>query len=644
MTRKKLLLSFSLLPALLSAQQIQSPDAALRVSLRLEDGKPLYAVDYNNKEMLEWSPLGLETSIGSFSEELTAVGTTIRAIDESYTMPHAKASQVSYIANELTSKFTNSNNDTLHIIFRVANNDISLAYCISSPQHGRCTIYREATGFDFPAHTTTFITPQAPWGEGWMKTKPSYEEEYTKDEPIGTPSKYGIGYTFPALFHLGRDGWILLSETGVSSLYAGTKLSEGTKEGLYTISFPEKEENNGIGDATVTTALPLLTSWKTITVGETLRPIVETNSAYDVVKPLYTASQRYKPGKATWSWILWQDASCNYDDQVTFIDLAADMGLEYILIDALWDKQIGYEKLEELIAYARAKKVDVILWYNSNGAWNDAPQGPKNRMDTAPARHQEMKWLQSQGVKGIKVDFFGGDKQTTMKLYEDILTDANEYGISVNFHGTTLPRGWERMYPNHMTSEAALVSENLVFNQQFADNEAYTSTILPFTRNAVSGMDFGPVFFNKRFSDSPEKGNLRKTTDAFQVASSVIYQSAIQHLGIVPANLAGQPEHVLNFIRDVPTVWDETRFVRGYPGRYFIVARRHGDRWYIAGSNAEEKPRKMTISLPWIKGKEVAIIYDKKDRKAGFKSEKVGKKGELTIEMSSLGGVAIYTK
>lgn len=642
--KTKLLAILLLVPGFMRAQEVQSPDGALKVNMQFNEGKPSYSVTYNNKVMLEESPLGVESSIGSFAQRLTPVGTTTRAINEAYTLPHAKVSRVNYVANELISSYTNTEGDTLQIIFRVANNDISQAYRIASEKKTHCTINKELTGFNFPAHTTTFITPQAPWGEGWMRTKPSYEEEYTLDQPIGTPSKYGIGYTFPALFHLGNDGWVLISETGVSSLYVGTKLSEGNRDGLYTISFPEKEENHGMGDTTATAGLPLLTSWKTITMGETLKPIVETTSAYDVVKPLYEPSQVYKPGRSTWSWILWQDNSINYDDQVKFIDLSAAMNFEYVLIDNWWDQRIGRERMVELVRYARSKNVDVILWYNSNGAWNDAPQTPQDCMNTAPARRREMAWLKAVGVKGIKVDFFGGDKQTTIKLYEDILTDANEYGISVNFHGATLPRGWERMYPNHMSTEAALVSENLVFSQYHLDREAYSSTMLPFTRNAVSNMDFGPVFFNKRYSKDQKGGTIRKTTDAFQVATSVIYQSATQHFGMTPNNLDEQPEYVLDFMRKVPTVWDETRFIDGYPGKYFVVARRYGNKWYIAGSNAEGENKKLTLSLPWLTGQELSVIYDNEERTAGFKTMKVDKKGQLVIEMKSLGGVTAFTK
>ncbi len=640
---KRVLLSLCLSPIFLYGQDIQSPDGLLKVILKSESEKTTYVVTYKNKTMLEESPLGLESTIGDFSTGLTFLSESKKQIEENYYLPNGKTSRIHYLANELTVSYLNKNKDTLQVLFRVSNNDIALAYRLASPKQTHCTIKRELTGFNFPAHTTTFITPQAPSGEGWMKTKPSYEEEYTNEEPIGTPSKYRLGYTFPALFHLGNTGWVLLSETGVTSRYAGTRLSEGNQEGLYTIAFPEKEENGGMGDNTVTSNLPLITSWKTITVGETLKPIVETTSAYNGMKPVYTASQPYKPGRSTWSWILWQDESCNYKDQQIFIDLAAEMGYEYILIDALWDKQIGYENMPSLIAYAQSKGVDVILWYNSNGAWNDAPQGPKQRMDTAPARQKEMAWMKSLGVKGIKVDFFGGDKQTTMKLYEDILTDANQYGIFVVFHGTTLPRGWERMYPNHMGSEAALVSENLVFSQDFANKEAYTSTMLPFTRNAVSAMDFGPVFFNKRFSKQADKGTIRKTTDAFQLATSILYQSPVQHFGITPNNIQEQPEYVINFMKKIPTTWDETRFIDGYPGKYCVMARRFGSKWYIGATNASNSLQSYTVSLPWLIGKEVTVLFDNKDRSVGFKTAKIDKKGLLKIELENLGGCVIYS-
>ncbi|MDD3787844.1 MAG: glycoside hydrolase family 97 catalytic domain-containing protein [Petrimonas sp.] len=641
MKKTTLSVCFMLISLVMFAQKTTSPDGKLVLTLMLDDGVPSYTVDYDGKVFLEKSPLGLEASLGDFTKNLKFVDSEIKNINEKYTLPHAKVREVNYAANELTATFVNDKSDSLDIIFSVSNNDVAQAYRLRSNKTRFCTVFAEKTGFNFPEETTKFATPQIQGGEGWMQSKPSYEEEYVFEQPMDVPSRFGLGYTFPALFHL-KNGWVLLSETGVSSRYCGTRLGDGSSDGIFTIAFPDKSENAGAGDVSPTAPLPLMTSWKTITIGETLKPIVETTSAYNTVKPLYEPSINYKPGRSTWSWILWQDASCNYEDQKTFINLAADMGYEYILIDALWDVQIGYENMPPLIRYAQSKGVDVLLWYNSNGEWNNAPQGPRNRMDTSPAREKEMAWMQSLGVKGIKVNFFGGDKQVVMKLYEDILTDANKYGLFVNFHGTTLPRGWERMYPNHFTSEATLASENLVFSQAFADKEAQRSTILPFTRNAVSATDFGPVFFNKRFAKTDEHGNIRCTTDAFQLATSVLYQSPLQHFGIVPENLSQQPAYVINFMKNVPVIWNESVFVDGYPGKYVVIARRNGNKWYITGTNAETDTKKITLSLPWLSGSNVSVIYDKKDRTAGFRQAKIDKKGNIGIEIEPLGGFVIY--
>lgn len=622
--------------------EVKSPDGAIVVTVELQDGKPTYAVTLKGKTVLEPSPLGLETSIGSFASDLRSDGSERKAIDQHYALPHGKTRDVHYRANELTCRYGNAAKDTLDVVFRVSDRDVAIGYRLTSKDKRRATILSEKTGFKFPRTTTAFLSQQVAWGNGYMKTKPSYEEGYMMDVPVGTPSKPKLGFTFPALFRFESDGWALVSETGVGGHYAGTRLGESTSDGLYPIAFPEKAENAGLGEATVSGSLPLQTSWKTITVGSTLGPIVESTVATDVVEPKYAPSQDYKPGRATWSWLLWQDNSMNVRDQTTFIDLAAAMGYEYVLVDAFWDANIGRDRMGEMVAYAKSKNVGVLLWYNSNGYWNDAPQTPRDCMDSAPARQREMTWMKSVGVKGMKVDFFGGDKQTTMKLYEDILTDANAYGLMCNFHGATLPRGWERMYPNYMTSEAVTASENLVFSQGFADQEAVNSTIFPFVRNPAGPMDFGPVVFNKRFSRDDKRGTVRKTTDAFQVATSVLYQSPLQHFGLTPDNLQEQPAHVIDFMKRVPAAWDETRFVDGYPGRFAAVARRSGERWYVAATHSATERREYSLALPWLKGKTLSVIEDKPDRTAALRHVTIGEDGTATVALEGRGGVVLY--
>jgi len=629
----------------LQAQKTEafSPDKNIKLEISVTNGNAFYNIHFQNNEFLGQSPLGLVSTAGDFSKNLKLVGSTKEKIQESYKLDRSKTSQVNYKANQLKCIFTNNANDTLNVIFRITNTDIAFSYLIpkSKKNSGDCTIEKEITGFKLPLQSTTFITPQAPPLSGWEKTKPSYEEEYTREASVGTKSQYGLGFTFPALFHVEDKGWMLISETGISGNYVGTRLSDASADGIYTVTFPQEGENNHNGPITATATLPMQTSWKTITIGKNLKPIVESTASTDVVKPLVKTSKIFDSGRASWSWIVWQDESCNYNDQKTFIDLAADMKCEFILIDALWDVNIGKEKMAELVNYAKSKNVGVLLWYNSNGNWNTAPQTPKNKMNTSEARREEMKWLQQIGVKGLKIDFFGGDKQATMKLYHDILVDAAEFGLNINFHGATLPRGWERMYPNYMTSEAVLASENLVFQQAFSDKYPSTATIYPFTRNAVASMDFGPVFLNKRLHREPNKGTIRKTTDAFEMATAVVFFSAVQHWGLTPENLKEKPAYLFDYLKAVPTVWDETVFIDGYPGKYCVIARRKNTKWYVAAINGENAPKNITVNLPMLKGKQVSIISDGEGQESKFSTTKLNN-ASFNLELSANGGTVLF--
>ena len=318
------------------------------------------------------------------------------------------------------------------------------------------------------------------------------------------------------------------------------------------------------------------------------------------------------------------------------------MGFPYVLIDNWWDTNIGHERMEQLVDYAHSKNVDVFLWYSSSGYWNDIVQGPTNRMDNPIVRKQEMKWLKKIGVKGIKVDFFGGDKQETMRLYEAILSDADDYGLMVIFHGCTIPRGWERMYPNYVGSEAVLASENLVFDQHFDDLEAFNACLHPFIRNAVGCMEFGGTFLNKRYNRTNDGGTTRRTTDVFQLATAVLFQNPIQNFAITPNNLTDAPRLALDFLKEVPTTWDETVFLDGYPGKYCVLARRHGDRWYIAGINAQKEPLKLKLNLPMLReGDRVAFYSDTKSREPQLEQKTIQKPAETSVTIQPEGGIVL---
>ncbi len=581
---------------------IKSPDGKLIVTTDVVNGKPVYSIKYDGKTIITQSPLGFNTNIGDFSSEMVQRESSMKDKSYSYTQDKIKKSEIDVNATAAITSFENTDGQKMDVEWHVANNDVAFRYIIPRQgDTGSMIVTEEMTGYKFPEGTTSFLTPQSDAMIGWKRTKPSYEEFYKADIPLNTPSQYGHGYTFPALFRVGDNGWVLLSESGVDGYYCGSHLSDFS-DGGYSIAYPMPEENNGNGSAAPGIALPGKTPWRTITIGENLAPIVETTIPWDVTSPLYTTDRPAKPGRGTWSWILWQDPSINMEDQKTYIDFAADMGYENVLVDNWWDTNIGREGMKQLADYARSKGVNLIVWYSSSGHWNDIVQGPTNRMDRPIERKKEMLWLKELGVHNIKVDFFGGDKQETMRLYEDILSDAADYDIDVIFHGCTLPRGWERMYPNYVGSEAVLASENLVFDQHHCDIEAFSASLHPFIRNTVGVMEYGGTVLNRRLNRDNNGGTERRTGDAFQLATSILFQNPVQNFALAPNNLNDAPSQVVDFMKKVPTTWDDTKFIEGYPGKYAVIARRHGDKWYVAGVNAEPETKEITIDLSTLVG------------------------------------------
>lgn len=669
MKKSYLFLAMMLMAGTMNAQQasVAGPDGKLKVDFDVVGGKPMYSVTYEGQQVLDQSPLGFVADNGDFSKNIKYVGNGTAKLNFDYDMTRSKYSKVHVESNQLKIQLENEKGYRFDIDFRVSNNDIAFRYSIPnhpSRANGKkfsVRIMSEATGFDFPSQTTTFLTPQSHAMVGWKGTKPSYEEEYTYDQPMTAKSQFGHGYTFPCLFKIpgqgNKNNWVLVSETGVDSKYCASHLSDMSGDGLYSIAFPMAEENNGNGTVEPAFALPGNTPWRTITVGSTLKPIVETTVPWDYVEPLYETQNQYKYGRGTWSWIVWQDNSINVNDFKQYIHLAKSMGYEYALFDNWWDTNIGYDEMEKLVKYAQSQGVDVFLWWSSSGYWNDIEQGPINCMDNPIIRKQKMQWMKKIGVKGIKVDFFAGDKQETMRLYEGILSDADDNGLMVIFHGCTIPRGWERMYPNYVGSEAVLASENIYFSQHAADKEAKDAATHPFIRNAIGCMEFGGCFMNRHIHKGNKGGNTRRTTDVHELATCILFQNPIQNFALTPENLgddgtktidynadgAPAPKVSMDFLKEMPTTWDETRYIDGYPGKYVVLARRHGDTWYIAGNNATGKPLTLKLSLPMVKKGNATLYSDNmKTREPEKKSIKLA--NSYSVTMPDQGGFVIVTK
>jgi hypothetical protein len=580
--------------------EIHGPDGKTNVNIYIQ--KPydnlVYTVDYNSKRMLKKSPLGLVFNDQTFSQGLKVESVSNSVLKEdSYSLVHGKKKNITYQYNKKVISLVNKNNKKLNLEFRVSNNGVAYKYSMTEVDSTTEYVISENSGFGFPSGSTMWMTPMQDGKGGWARTQPSYEDHYYNGQPIGTQSPNKAGWCYPALFKIKNDGWVLISETLSDSNYCGTRLAQNSSNEIYYVEFPQDAENLETDSKYPEITAAFNSPWRDIIVGDSLGHIIESTLITDVAEENRLADTSFiKPGQAAWSWLQLKDDYTVYDTQKKFIDFAHRMNFEYCLIDAGWDQKIGYEKIQELIDYAKEMNVEIILWYNSNGNWNDTLHlTPINKMDEPEVRREEMERLQQMGVKGIKVDFFGGDKQSGIKFYFDILKDAADHDIIVNFHGATIPRGWERTYPNHVGTEAVMGMEYVSFDQSNADQQAQHCSILPFTRNVVGPMDFTPLVFNSQIGASK-----RKTTLGFELALSVIFNCGIQHIGLIPADTDSQPEYVKDFLRNIPNYWEDTKFINGFPGEYCVIARKYNGQWWIGGINGTREVMDIKLDLSFL--------------------------------------------
>jgi alpha-glucosidase len=619
---------------------ITSPDKHLSVKVWLEkDGKVRYAASYNGTAVLQPSVLGLVRSDEDFSKKLSWLAVSAnREVKDDYTLLTAKKHTISYRANERLIHLRSAQGGRMNIVFRLSDDGLAFRYEFPDGPAGTCIIKNETTSFHLPAGTKAWLQPMSPAKSGWEHTNPSYEEHYLQDIDAGTPSPLKAGWVYPALFRY-RDTWLLVSETAVDSNYCGTRLINDSANTTYRVGFPDKREIFPGGDIyPVKTGAPWRTPWRIVAVGS-LETIIESTLGTDLAAPpaVQVDPSVIRPGKASWSWIMSKDDSMVYSEQKRYIDFAAGMRWQYCLIDVNWDTKIGYDKIKELSAYAAEKNIGLLLWYNSAGDWNTTPYHPKSKLLTHEARQKEFQRLQEMGIKGVKIDFFGGDGQSVIKYYIDILHDAAKYNLLVNFHGATLPRGWQRTYPHLMTTEAVRGFEMVTFMQEDADREATHCTMLPFTRNAFDPMDFTPMNLHK----IPTQVQ-RKTTAGFELALSVLFLSGIQHYAESPAGMQEMPGFVKGFLQELPAYWNDVRFIDGYPGKFVVIARQSGNDWYLAGINGEHTGRVQDIDLSFLRDKKIIMISD--DENSGSLMQQAVHPGLLRIAMQPRGGFVIVAK
>lgn len=624
--------------------KIQSPDKHLEVGFFLDtNGAPRYEVRLDGKALLLPSRLGLVRDDADFSTGLRLVSTSrTRRVKDHYEILTGKRRLNTYRTRRKVFHLQTSGGAKMDIIFQVSNDGIAFRYYFPGQSARIFRLKEEVSSFHFLPGTRAWIQPMSAAKSGWKEVNPCYEEPYLRDVPAGTLSPTGAGWVYPALF-CSSNLWLLVSEGALPRNYCGTRLRSDAPGGEYSVGFPDSRENLGGGPVDPQSTLPWLTPWRILALGS-LKAIAESTLGTDLAPgaaKLPANAIQPVPGKASWSWALLGDRATRYDVQKRFVDYAASMKWRYCLVDAGWDRTIGYDRMADLVRYARDKGVSILLWYNSAGDWNQAPPTPRDRMLTHQSRIREFSRLKEMGIAGLKIDFFGGDGQSMIDYYIDILEDAAPFGLLLNFHGATLPRGWQRTYPYLMTTEAIRGMEHVDSDPEAAADEAAEATVIPFTRNVFDPMDFTPMVLD-RFTGRVQ----RQTTSGFELATSVIFTSGIQHYAEIPEGMAKAPGYVRDFLRELPSIWDDTKFLDGYPGQFVAFARRGNGRWYLAGINAE--PTSLTLHLDLrelTNARQGTLIMDGDGGNLSFERKvlRMGSDHKLEITLKPRGGfVAVF--
>lgn len=603
---KKLIILFLTLISLGSFAQstytVSSPDK--KIMLTYNADQITYTISYDGKTVLHESKLGVVRADEDFSKNLKIVKVSAPTlISDSYTMLNAKKKNITYKATQRIVETVTQSGKKMNIVFRIANDGVAFQYEFPEKSDEIKKIVTEATSFHFNEGTRAWLQPKAEAQTGFEHTNPSYEDYYRSNIATGTSSPGANGWIYPALFKH-DDTWLMLTEAGLGRNYSGTALQQHSPDSEYKVNFPQPAEVFTNGKATLLpeSTLPWRTPWRIIAIGS-LKTIAESTLGTDLALPEKKMDFSFvKPGKSAWSWILKKDDSTVYKVQKKYVDLASDMKWQYCLLDANWDQLMGYDSVKLLADYAKTKNVGLLLWYNSAGSWNTVKFTPKDKLLTHESRTKEFARLREMGIKGLKIDFFAGDGQSMINYYEDILEDAAKHQLLINFHGATLPRGLQRTYPNLMTAEAVHGYEMITFSQGAANSAPQHMLLVALIRNNFDPMDFTPMNLYKIPNIK------RATTAAFELSTAVVFLSGIQHYAESPEGMGHVPDSIKNFLRNLPNSWDDVRLIEADPGKSFVVARKSGNKWYVAGLNGEKIEKTMNLDLSFLKGKKGEII------------------------------------
>lgn len=579
---------------------VQSPNGRVRIVVQLgtpaaadnPQGKArlYYRVEHGDKNaravMIGDSPMGLVIKGHDFVDGLkfTSVDPA-RKIEERYSLPHGKRHERHNQANAVVVHFKNAAGEPLDIEMRAYDDGAGFRYILPGRANGVLTLEAEATGFALPKDGKLWMQPH----EKGSTYCPAYETFYENGVAVDAPPASEPGWSLPVLFRTADEQhWGLIVDAAIGPDNYGIHLEGKPVAGVYRVGLPDPGEGIGYGADRPWFKLPWKSAWRAVILGDSCGAMVESTLVDDLNPPTTMTDMSWiKPGRVSWSW--WADPPSPMDGgkMKHWVDWAAEMGWEYVLVDANWTI-MDNGNVHDVIRHAKSKNVGVLLWYNSGGPMNVVTEKPRDSLFFPEVRRHELDMLKGWGVRGLKVDFFQSDKPEIMALYHDILKDAADRQIMISYHGCTMARGWSRTYPHLVSMEAVRGEETYMFHDAFPDTAPVQNTILPFTRNAIGPMDYTPVgLSNKKFG--------HKTSYAHELALSVLFESAWLNYADSPEVYKAQPTTVIQMMKDVPATWDETRFVSGYPGREVAIARRHDHTWYVACVNGGQQPMKYKL-------------------------------------------------
>ena len=573
---------------LIAPAQVFSPNGKVEWREKADGYAVVYHDGNSECEVLDITDVGMLMKDGGGKDLKLKTKTPVKAVKDSYTMIGGKRRECSNEANETTYLYIDNIGRQQSLTVRAYNDGVAFHYALDGLQHTRPT--EELTTYRIPEGTKR-------WMQKW--TEP-YEEFF----PLATTGeKENRRWGYPALIQPSDNVFALITEAGIERWNSASSLHNDRNREQYRVVMDENVQN---------TTGRWTSPWRVIIVGK-LEDVVASTLVTDVSEPCRISDTSWiKPGSVSWIYWAYNHGSNDYQIIRQYVDMAVDMHWPYVLIDAEWDEMKNGGSIEDAIRYALDRGIKPLLWYNSSTAWLKAwgAPGPHERLNAPELREREFAWLEKMGVAGVKIDFFAGDKQETMEYCIDLLECAARHHLLVNFHGATIPRGWQRTYPNLMSVEAVYGAEWYNNNATLTPKAAAHNATLPFTRNVIGPMDYTPC----TFSDSQHP---HITTHAHELALSVLFESPLLHWADKPESYLAQPRDVRDFMSALPTTWDETRLLGGYPGEWVVMARRSGSTWYVTGINGKDTAQTLSFDTSILPKGRYTLFTDK----PGYKGE-----------------------